>query len=160
MKYRIKRFTKILITKTKDEKGKWRGATPKNIEDLTDFQLHNLSKFHKDEKQQRRMLKNCKKVGILSTLTGLSAGLAAKNPVIGAGIGATVGAGVGYGYGKFVRNHFMKASKEAEKELNKRHNFKAHIDGKDKNGAFIQPMVGKDKNGKPIWGDKIYYKIK
>lgn len=123
MKYRIKRFTKILITKTKDEEGKWRGATPKNIEDLTDFQLYNLSKFHKDEKQQRRALKNYKKIGILSTLTGLSVGLAAKNPVIGAGIGAAVGAGVGYGYGKSVHNHFMKASKEAEKELNRRHNF-------------------------------------
>lgn len=158
MKYSIKRFTKILITKTKDEEGKWRGATSKNIEDLTDFQLHNLSKFHKDEKQQRRAKEKYKKVGILSTLTGLSVGLAAKNPVIGAGIGATIGAGVGYGYGKFVHNHFMKASKEAEKELNKRYNFKAHIDGKDEKGKFIQPMIGKDKDGKLILGDKIYFK--
>lgn len=158
MKYRIKRFTKILITKTKDEEGKWGGATPKNIEDLTDFQLHNLSKFHKDEKQQRKAKEKYKKVGILSTLTGLSVGLAAKNPVIGAGIGAAVGAGVGYGYGKSVHNHFMKASKEAEKELNRRHNFKAHIDGKDEKGKFIQLMIGKDKNGKPIWGNKIYLK--
>lgn len=87
MKYKVKRFTKVLITKTKDEKGKWRGATSKNIEDLTDSQLYNLSRYDKDEKQQRKAKEKYKKVGILSTLTGLSVGLAAKNPVIGAGIG-------------------------------------------------------------------------
>ena len=103
------------------------------------------------------MLKNCKKVGILSTLTGLSVGLAAKNPVIGAGIGATVGAGIGYGYGKSVHNHFIKASKEAEKELNRRHNSPAHIDGKDERGKYIQPILSKEK-GKLVLGDKIYLK--
>lgn len=69
-----------------------------------------------------------------------------------------VGAGVGYGYGKSVHSHFIKASKEAEKELNRRHNSTAHIDGKDEKGKFIQPMIGKDKNGKLILGDKIYLK--
>lgn len=157
MKYKIKRFTKVLITKTKDEKGKWRGATSKNVEDLTDSQLYNLSRYDKDEKQQRRAKEKYKKVGILSTLTGLSVGLAAKNPVIGAGIGATVGAGIGYGYGKSVHNHFMKASKEAEKELNRRHNSMAYVDGKDEKGKFIQPILSKE-NGKLVLGDKIYFK--
>ena len=45
-----------------------------------------------------------------------------------------------------------------DKELKRRYPFSMHINGKDKKGAFIQPMVGKDKNGKPIWGDKIYLK--
>lgn len=61
MKYKVKRFTKILITKTKDEEGKWKGATPKNIEDLTDSQLYNLSRYDKDIDQQRAALKKYKK---------------------------------------------------------------------------------------------------
>ena len=154
MKYKIKRFTKVLITKTKDEKGKWRGATSKNVEDLTDSQLYNLSRYDKDINQQRRALKNYKKVGRLSTIAGALAGAAIGKPIIGAGIGA----GIGYGYGTIAHTNMTKASRAADKELKRRYPFSMHIDGKDNRGAFIQPMVGKDKNGKPIWGDKIYLK--
>ena len=154
MKYKIKRFTKVLITKTKDEKGKWRGATSKNVEDLTDSQLYNLSRYDKDINQQRRALKKFKKVGRLSTLAGAVTGAAFGKPMIG----ASIGAGIGYGYGTLTHAHTIKASRAADKELKRRYPYQTHIDGKDRNGAFIQPMVGKDKNGNPIWGDKVYLK--
>ena len=154
MKYSIKRFTKVLITKTKDEKGKWRGATSKNVEDLTDSQLYNLSRYDKDVNQQRRALKKYKKVGRLSTIAGALGGAAVGKPIIG----ASIGAGIGYGYGTIAHASMTKASRAADKELKRRYPFPMHIDGKDKNGAFIQPMVGKDKKGKPVWGDKIYLK--
>ena len=154
MKYKVKRFTKILITKTKDEEGKWKGATPKNIEDLTDSQLYNLSRYDKDINQQRAALKKYKKIGRLSTIAGALAGAAVGKPIIGGNIGA----GIGYGYGTIAHANMTKASRAADKELKRRYPFSMHIDGEDKIGAFIQPMVGKDKNGKPIWGNKIYLK--
>ena len=99
-------------------------------------------------------LKNIKKVGRLFTIAGALGGAAVGKPIIGAGIGA----GIGYGYGTIAHANTIKASRAADKELNRRYPFPMHIDGKDKNGVFIQPIVDKDKNGKPIWGDKIYLK--
>ena len=116
MIYKIKRFSKVIITKTRKE---GRGPAIKDIEELTDEQLYNLSKYanySKESKPYKNSIKNYKKLGRISALTGFMCGLAKNSPVKG----TVIGAGIGYGLGALAHQYHLKTSKDAEKELKKR----------------------------------------
>jgi hypothetical protein len=145
MVYKVKRFAKVWM------KEGWR-----DIESLNDKQLHNVSGYIEDPKQQINASKLYRKLGRLSTIVGGALGYAKTGNSSGAIRGAMIGAGAGYGMGIVAHNHHRKNAIAAKKELNKRYPFSMHIDGKDEKGKFIRPQVGENKKGEPIWGDKIY----
>ena len=99
----------------------WMKDGKKEISELSDKQLENLSHYNDTPAKKKNILKNGQKLvassGIVSgAIGGVSSGFklsAIRN-------GALIGAGVGMGLSLYGHHHNKKLAKEAKEELEKR----------------------------------------